>query len=94
MFNSFMRPSLKTFKVAHYSAFPDGQDKCLNFQVSRHSERIGSGVVKMMSRNNSASEIFVATLDGRVRLFDVRLGKVVADCSGHTASILDFAQSR
>ena len=50
--------------------------------------------MKIASRKNSTSEIFVATLDGLVRLIDVKLGKVVADCSGHTASILDFAQSR
>ena len=48
----------------------------------------------MACRKGSQSEILVATLDGLVRLFDVKLGKVVADCSGHTASILDFAQTR
>lgn len=62
-------------------------------RVSRHTERVGSGVVKMACRKGSQSEILVATLDGLVRLFDVKLGKVVADCSGHTASILDFAQT-
>ncbi len=63
-------------------------------QVSRLALSVGSGVVKMAWRNGGSGELLVATLDGLVRLVDIRLGKVVADCSGHTEAILDFAQSK
>jgi len=76
-------------------------------QVSRHSINIGDGVVKILWRNNNASstnivpsserknssQIFVATLDGLVKIIDTRTGKVIGECSGHTASILDICQS-
>ncbi len=63
--------------------------------MSRVALNVGSGVVKMSWRKGgSGSELLVATLDGLVRLVDVRLGKVLADCSGHTEAILDFAQSK
>merc|ERR1712223_2206816 len=76
--------------------------------VSKHSINIGEGVVKMLWRNvpnatavnninsldrKNSSQIFVATLEGVVKILDIREGKVLADCSGHTASILDICQS-
>ena len=64
--------------------------------VSRHSTNVGEGVVKMMYRNvaqNAPVQIFVATLDGVVRIIDTRTGKIIGDCSGHTAGILDICQS-
>ena len=65
-------------------------------QVSRVALSVGSGVVKMCWRNGNdgVGELLVATLDGLIRLVDIRLGKVVADCSGHAQAILDFAQSK
>merc|ERR1719400_321553 len=69
-------------------------------QVSRHSVNVGDGIVKMLWRNNSVtcsdrntSQIFVATLDGLVKILDIKTGKIIGDCSGHTAGILDICQS-
>ena len=56
---------------------------------------VGSGVVKMVLPNASnPHHLLVATLDGLVRLVDIRLGSVLADCSGHTQAILDFAVAK
>lgn len=63
-------------------------------QVSRQAFSVGTGITKMEWRQGSHTEVLVATLDGLVRLADIRMGKVLADFSGHSASILDFAQSR
>ena len=65
-------------------------------QVSRHSTNVGDGVVKIMYRKDAQrapTQIFVATLDGLIRILDTRTGKVIGDCSGHTAGILDACQS-
>ncbi|TRY61942.1 hypothetical protein TCAL_03720 [Tigriopus californicus] len=62
-------------------------------QVSRQAFSVGTGITKMEWREGSHTEVLVATLDGLVRLADIRMGKILADFSGHTASILDFAQS-
>ncbi len=68
---------------------------CFIMQVSRAAVNVGSGVVKMSWRNgNNDSELLVATLDGLIRLVDVRTAKVLADCSGHTEAILDFTQDK
>lgn len=37
--------------------------------------------------------LLVATLSGTLRVVDVKVGKVVADLSGHTESLLDVSQS-
>ena len=56
---------------------------------------VGTGITKMTWRKGAhPNEVFAATLDGLIRLVDVRQGKVVADCSGHEASVLDMDQSR
>ena len=47
----------------------------------------------MQWRRGNENQLFVSTIDGLVRLVDVKTGKILADCSGHTASILDFSQS-
>ena len=65
-------------------------------QVSRHATNVGDGVVKIMYRKvaqQNPTQIFVATLDGVIRILDTRTGKVIGDCSGHTAGILDICQS-
>ena len=62
--------------------------------VSRHSVNVGDGVVKMLWRNKPHStQLFIATLDGVIKILETRTGKVIGDCSGHTASILDICQS-
>jgi len=72
----------------------------ISSQVMRHSVNVGDGVVKMTWRNGSSSaaatssdELFVATLHGRVAVVNVKTGKVVGECSGHTEAILDFSQT-
>ena len=41
----------------------------------------------------SSSQIFVATLDGIIKILDIRSGEILGECSGHTAGILDISQS-
>lgn len=64
-------------------------------QVSRHSVKVGDGVVKMQWRkgDQSAGQILIATLHGKVVILDYRSGTVLGECSGHTDAILDFSQS-
>lgn len=54
---------------------------------------VGTGVAGMKWRNGHENQLFVSTIDGLVRLIDVKSGKILADCSGHTATILSFSQS-
>ena len=45
------------------------------------------------SFSNNSTQIFVATLDGIVKILDTRSGKILGECTGHTAGILDISQS-
>ena len=65
----------------------------LSSQLSRTAVSVGTGITKMAWRNGSQTEVLVGTLDGLVRLVDIKAGKVLADFSGHTGSILDFDQT-
>jgi len=67
----------------------------LSSQVSRASVRVGSGITRLSWLGDGRRDIVLAaTLDGLVRLVDVRRGKVVADCSGHSAAVLDMAVAK
>ncbi|XP_040565339.1 angio-associated migratory cell protein [Lepeophtheirus salmonis] len=66
----------------------------LSTQVVRHSSILGSGIVKIMSRNKTPSQLFVGTLDGVVIIYDTLAGEVLGACTGHTAAILDIQQSK
>ena len=72
------------------------QDYVSLFQVSRHSVRVGSGITRLSWPGDGGRRdaVLAATLDGLVRLVDVRRGNVVADCSGHSAAVLDMAVAK
>ena len=71
-----------------------------SIQVSRHSIRVGSGITRLSwpgeagGGSGRRDVALAATLDGLVRLVDVRGGKVLADCSGHSAAVLDMAVAK
>ncbi len=49
----------------------------------------------MSLRNDCKNHLLlVATLEGLLRIVDIKSGKILADCSGHTKPLLDFAQSK
>ena len=46
-----------------------------------------------INKINSQSQIFIATLDGVIKIMDTRTGVILGECSGHNAGILDISQS-
>ena len=60
-------------------------------KVSRHSVRVGSGITRLSWLGGSRDLVLAATLEGLVRIVDIRRGDVRADCSGHSAAVLDMA---
>merc|ERR1719330_1938180 len=58
-------------------------------QVSRVSCKVGGGVTKLLL-HPAAPLIFTATLDGAVRVVDIRTGSSVAEYGGHKSNILDM----
>lgn len=65
----------------------------LNFQTLRHKIDQGSGVTKLLWKENS-SLLFSAGLDGIVRCYDGRSGGYVRSFLGHTEDILDICLSK
>merc|ERR1719167_854785 len=61
-------------------------------QISRSACKVGEGVVKV-EIPPFEPYIFAGTLDGAVRILDLRSGESVQEYTGHTASILDFSFS-
>ena len=62
---------------------------------------MGSGITRLSWPGGEAGGgggrrdvALAATLDGLVRLVDVRGGRVLADCSGHSAAVLDMAVAK
>ena len=59
---------------------------------------MGSGITRLSwpgeAGGGRRDVALAATLDGLVRLVDVRGGKVLADCSGHSAAVLDMAVAK
>lgn len=58
-------------------------------QVSRISSKVGSGITKLLV-HSAAPLIFASTMDGAVRVVDIRTGAAVAEYGGHTANVLDM----
>jgi len=58
-------------------------------QVSRISSKVGSGITKLLV-HPAAPLIFASTMDGAVRVLDIRTGDAVAEYSGHSANVLDM----
>lgn len=52
-----------------------------------------SGIVQLLWEAGTAV-VYTCSLDGIVRLWDARTGRLLTDYRGHTAEILDFALSK
>lgn len=52
-----------------------------------------SGIVQLLWEENSAV-VYTCSLDGAVRLWDARSGKMISEYRGHAAEILDFAVNK
>ena len=52
-----------------------------------------SGIVQLLWEAGTAV-VYTSSLDGIVRLWDARTGRLLTDYRGHTAEILDFALSK
>lgn len=52
-----------------------------------------SGIVQLLWEAGTAV-VYTCSLDGVVRLWDARTGRLLTDYRGHTAEILDFALSK
>ncbi|XP_061122888.1 angio-associated migratory cell protein [Syngnathus typhle] len=65
----------------------------LSTQVLRHSCRHEAGVVHLQWEESS-SLVSTCSLDGALRQWDARSGKMVSEYRGHAAEILDFAMNR
>ncbi|XP_022067707.1 angio-associated migratory cell protein [Acanthochromis polyacanthus] len=65
----------------------------LSTQVLRHRCQHEAGIVHLQWEDSS-SVVSTCCLDGALRLWDARSGKMVSEYRGHTAEILDFAINR
>ncbi|XP_028909392.1 angio-associated migratory cell protein [Ornithorhynchus anatinus] len=65
----------------------------LSTQSLRHRCRHESGIVQLLWEEGAAV-VYTCSLDGAVRLWDARAGRLLNDYRGHTAEILDFALSK
>lgn len=54
---------------------------------------VQSGIVQLLWEAGTAV-VYTCSLDGIVRLWDARTGRLLTDYRGHTAEILDFALSK
>lgn len=52
-----------------------------------------SGIVQLLWEENSAV-VYTCSLDGAVRLWDARSGKMISEYRGHSAEILDFTVNK
>uniref|UniRef100_A0ABI7YYG2 Angio associated migratory cell protein n=1 Tax=Felis catus TaxID=9685 RepID=A0ABI7YYG2_FELCA len=65
----------------------------LSTQTLRHQCQHQSGIVQLLWEAGTAV-VYTCSLDGIVRLWDARTGRLLTDYRGHTAEILDFALSK
>nr|XP_033801489.1 angio-associated migratory cell protein [Geotrypetes seraphini] len=65
----------------------------LSTQSLRHRCQHESGIVQLLWEESSAV-IYTCSLDGAVRLWDARSGKMISEYRGHAAEILDFAVNK
>lgn len=65
----------------------------LSSQSLRHRCQHESGIVQLLWEQNSPV-VYTCSLDGAVRLWDSRSGKMISEYCGHTAEILDFALNK
>lgn len=65
----------------------------ISTQTLRHHCQHETGIVKVLWEENSPL-VYSCSMDGTVRLWDARSGKLLNKYSGHTAEILDFTINR
>ncbi|KAM6307669.1 angio-associated migratory cell protein [Aegotheles albertisi] len=65
----------------------------LSTQTLRHKCQHESGIVQLLWEESSAV-VYTCSLDGAVRLWDARSGKMISEYRGHSAEILDFAVNK
>ncbi|XP_019409890.1 PREDICTED: angio-associated migratory cell protein [Crocodylus porosus] len=65
----------------------------LSTQSLRHKCQHESGIVQLLWEE-SAAVVYTCSLDGAVRLWDARSGKLLSEYRGHGAEILDFALNK
>ncbi|NWT63827.1 AAMP protein, partial [Prunella himalayana] len=65
----------------------------LSTQSLRHKCQHESGIVQLLWEESSAV-VYTCSLDGAVRLWDARSGKMISEYRGHSAEILDFAVNK
>lgn len=65
----------------------------LSTQSLRHKCQHESGIVQLLWEESSAV-VYTCSLDGAVRLWDARSGKMICEYRGHSAEILDFAVNK
>ncbi|CAH2305189.1 angio-associated migratory cell [Pelobates cultripes] len=65
----------------------------ISTQTLRHRCQHESGIVRLLWEDNSPV-VYTCSLDGAVRLWDSRSGKMISEYCGHTAEILDFALNK
>ncbi|KAM3852345.1 angio-associated migratory cell protein isoform 2-T2 [Vipera latastei] len=62
-------------------------------QTLRHKCQHESGIVQLLWEESSPV-VYTCSLDGAVRLWDARSGKLISEYRGHSAEILDFALNK
>ncbi|CAN2389106.1 smooth muscle cell migration [Pristimantis euphronides] len=65
----------------------------ISTQILRHRCQHESGIVHLLWEDNSPV-VYTCSLDGAVRLWDSRSGKMISEYCGHSAEILDFALNK
>ncbi|KAL7991833.1 hypothetical protein Chor_016089 [Crotalus horridus] len=62
-------------------------------QTLRHKCQHESGIVQLLWEESSPV-VYTCSLDGALRLWDARSGKLISEYRGHSAEILDFALNK
>lgn len=57
------------------------------------TSHLQSGIVQLLWEESSPV-VYTCSLDGAVRLWDARSGKLISEYRGHSAEILDFALNK
>lgn len=62
-------------------------------QTLRHKWQLQAGIVQLVWEEHSAI-VYTGSLDGVVRAWDARTGRMESECRGHVAEILDFVVNK
>uniref|UniRef100_A0A8C6Z769 Angio associated migratory cell protein n=1 Tax=Nothoprocta perdicaria TaxID=30464 RepID=A0A8C6Z769_NOTPE len=75
------------------SAVVGYEDGTLRIWDLKQGTSLHSGIVQLLWEESSAV-VYTCSLDGAVRLWDARSGKMISEYRGHAAEILDFAVNK